>query len=130
MWVAVLVVAALALVATLVEARSRPRRRAARPVAGEVWWALVPYEDGDGEKDRPCLVVGVRGEVARVLKITTKPHQERAGVIALPTGAVGDARGRASFLETDEERDVPLGHFRRRVGPLDRGVWRQVRRRR
>ncbi len=97
------------------------------PRAREIWWAEVPFEDGPGSKDRPCLVLSVRGDRALVAKITSKYHDERPGVIALPPGAVGDARGRASFLETDELRDVPLVEFRRRVGEADPVVWDQVR---
>ncbi|PWI45297.1 type II toxin-antitoxin system PemK/MazF family toxin [Streptomyces sp. ICBB 8177] len=98
------------------------------PRPGEIWWAEVPYEDGPGAKDRPCLVLSVRGEAARVVKITSKYHGELPGVIALPPGAVGDARGRTSYLETEETRQVPLHGFRRRVGPLDPAVWSRVQR--
>ncbi|MFD4760488.1 type II toxin-antitoxin system PemK/MazF family toxin [Streptomyces sp. NPDC058439] len=98
-----------------------------RPRPGEIWWAEVPYEDGPGTKDRPCLVLSVRGDSALVAKITSKHHEERPGVIVLPAGAVGDARGRASFLETDELREVALRGFRRLVGVVDAGVWERVR---
>ncbi|MGW8764984.1 type II toxin-antitoxin system PemK/MazF family toxin [Streptomyces sp. NPDC055815] len=108
-----------------------PRRAPARPGrpprAAEIWWADVPFEDGPGSKDRPCLVLGVRGDSALVVKITSKYHDERPGVIALPPGAVGDAQGRPSFLETDELREVPVADFRRRVGEADPVVWDQVR---
>ncbi|WP_093800665.1 type II toxin-antitoxin system PemK/MazF family toxin [Streptomyces sp. Wb2n-11] len=104
--------------------RSGPERA---PRAGEIWWADVPYEDGPGSKDRPCLVLSVRGDSALIAKITSKFHDERPGVIALPPGSVGDARGRPSFLETDELRDVGVRGFRRRVGVADPGVWEQVR---
>ncbi len=101
------------------------------PRAGEVWWADVPYEDGPGSKDRPCLVISVRGRgrgrTALVAKITSKHHEERPGVIALSAGAVGDRRGRQSFLETDELREVRIASFRRRVGAVDPGVWERVR---
>ncbi|PCG84265.1 transcriptional modulator of MazE/toxin, MazF [Streptomyces sp. WZ.A104] len=101
------------------------------PRAGEVWWADVPYEDGPGSKDRPCLVLSVRGRgrrrTALVAKITSKHHEERPGVIALPAGTVGDARGRRSFLETDELREVPIAGFRRRVGAVDAELWERVR---
>ncbi|WP_411086885.1 type II toxin-antitoxin system PemK/MazF family toxin [Streptomyces sp. 061-3] len=107
------------------ELRGGPERT---PRPGEIWWAEVPYEDGPGSKDRPCLVLSVRDGAARVAKITSKYHEERPGVIALPPGAVGDPRGRASFLETDELRDVAVRGFRRRVGVVDPGVWDQVRR--
>ncbi|MEU2184747.1 type II toxin-antitoxin system PemK/MazF family toxin [Streptomyces thermolilacinus] len=104
--------------------RTAPERR---PEPGDIWWAEVPFEDGPGAKDRPCLVLAVRGDSALVAKITSKYREERAGVIALPPGSVGDARGRASFLETEELRDVGLWEFRRRVGSVDPLVWDQVR---
>ncbi|WP_371481329.1 type II toxin-antitoxin system PemK/MazF family toxin [Kitasatospora sp. NBC_00315] len=104
-----------------------PRRPAAkggrRPAAREIWWAEVPFEDGPGAKDRPCLVLRVSGRTATVAKITSKHHTERPGVLALPPGTVGDTRGRTSWLETDELRDVPLRDFRRRVGPVDERTW-------
>ncbi len=87
----------------------------------------MPFEDGPGAKDRPCLVLVVRGDRVTVVKITSKYHDERPGVIPLPPGAVGDARGRPSYLETDELRQVRLSDFRRRVGVVDRALWDQVR---
>ncbi|WP_406394854.1 type II toxin-antitoxin system PemK/MazF family toxin [Streptomyces sp. NBC_00887] len=149
-WVALAAVVLLALVATVTDARGRggrgPRRPGGRtrppgrapererrprpgavPRPGEIWWAEVPYEDGPGSKDRPCLVLSVRGGTAVVAKITSKHHEERPGVIALPPGAVGDARGRRSFLETDELRDVAVSGFRRKAGEVDPGVWGRVR---
>ncbi|WP_418957305.1 type II toxin-antitoxin system PemK/MazF family toxin [Streptomyces tritici] len=110
-------------------APARPRGRAPGrvPRPGEIWWAEVPYEDGPGSKDRPCLVLSLRGDCVLVAKITSKYHDERPGVIALPPGSVGDAQGRPSFLETDELREVAVGEFRRRVGTADPVVWDQVR---
>ncbi|MFE6229239.1 type II toxin-antitoxin system PemK/MazF family toxin [Streptomyces sp. NPDC057854] len=153
-WPALVAVVVIALAVAVAGARTRPRARppaparppgAREPRAREIWWAEVPFEDGPGSKgaarsasgravvgdgrakDRPCLVLSVRGDLARVAKITSRYHDERPGVIALPPGAVGDARGRPSFLEPDELRDVPLGGFRRRVGEADPVVWDQVR---
>ncbi|MEU9337418.1 type II toxin-antitoxin system PemK/MazF family toxin [Streptomyces sp. NPDC048290] len=141
-WLALVAVVLLALVAALVDGwgrgsrpggrtrpPGRPERAAGRPGprAGEIWWALVPFEDGPGGKDRPCLVLAVRGRRALVAKITTKYRDERAGVIALPPGSVGDARGRPSFLETDELRRVPVRDFRRRAGAVDPALWDRVR---
>ncbi|MEU7069636.1 type II toxin-antitoxin system PemK/MazF family toxin [Streptomyces narbonensis] len=151
--VAVVVIALVALVAVVADGRKRsnrkpagrsrgrapertrppgrpagPRKAPSRlPRAGEIWWADVPFEDGPGSKDRPCLVLTVRGDSALVAKITSRYHDERPGVIALPPGAVGDAQGRPSFLETDELRDVPVRDFRRRAGTADPVVWDQVR---
>ncbi|MER7768203.1 type II toxin-antitoxin system PemK/MazF family toxin [Kitasatospora sp. NPDC096140] len=103
--------------------RPRPSTRAARPEPQEIWWAEVPFEDGPGAKDRPCLVLRVHGRTATVAKITSKHHAERPGVLPLPPGSVGDRQGRASWLETDELREVPLSAFRRRAGTVDRQVW-------
>ncbi len=144
-WLALAAVVAIALVAAVVDGLGRSRRRPSgsrrppsrprgpgrgprrRPQPAEIWWADVPYEDGPGSKDRPCLVLEVRGDSAVVVKITSKYHDERAGVIPLPPGAVGDAQGRPSFLETDELRTVPVWSFRRRVGVVDPVLWDQVR---
>ncbi len=111
-----------------VRAEERPRPRPA-----EIWRARVPHEDGtdgpeggDGD-DRPCLVLSVRGDRVRIARISTKFREERAGVIPLPPGSVGEARGRTSFLVTDEPRDVPVRDFRHRVGVADPLVWDQVR---
>ncbi|MGW1886588.1 type II toxin-antitoxin system PemK/MazF family toxin [Streptomyces sp. NPDC001970] len=108
-------------------APGRPAGPTRRPQPGEIWWADVPYEDGPGSKDRPCLVLHVHGGSARVAKITSKYHDERPGVIALPPGAVGETHGRPSFLETDELREVRVRDFRRRVGVVDPLLWDQVR---
>ncbi|ORT61553.1 type II toxin-antitoxin system PemK/MazF family toxin [Streptomyces sp. CB03238] len=140
-WLALGAVVVIALVAAVSDATGRGRRPggrtrpparpgktpARRPRPGEIWWADVPYEDGPGSKDRPCLVLAVRGDTALVAKITSRYRDERPGVIALRPDAVGDARGRPSFLEPDELRDVPLGRFRRRAGQVDPLVWDQVR---
>ncbi|MFJ3229482.1 type II toxin-antitoxin system PemK/MazF family toxin [Streptomyces sp. NPDC086787] len=146
-WLALAAVVLLALVATLVDGwgrghrparrRTRPPGRrergpgkAAGPHPGDIWWANVPYEERTeraGSKDRPCLVLAVRGNRATVAKITSKYHDERSGVIPMPPGSVGDALGRPSFLETDELRQVPVRDFRRRVGVVDPVLWDQVR---
>ncbi|MFF7328531.1 type II toxin-antitoxin system PemK/MazF family toxin [Streptomyces sp. NPDC090306] len=143
-WLALAAVMLLALIATLVDGWGRGRRparprtrppghpeprgaRTRRPRAAEIWWANVPFEDGPGAKDRPCLVLSVKGRRATVAKITSKYHDERPGVIALPAGSVGDAQGRPSYLETDELRSVLLSDFRRRVGEVDPELWERVR---
>ncbi|MCX4748784.1 type II toxin-antitoxin system PemK/MazF family toxin [Kitasatospora sp. NBC_01287] len=105
-----------------------PRTGAGGPAAQEIWWAEVPFEDGPGSKDRPCLVLRLNGRTATVAKITSKHHAELPGVFALPPGAVGDPQGRTSWLETDELREVPLTAFRRRVGPVDAQTWARVQR--
>lgn len=109
----------------------RPRERASRgqaPAPQEIWWAQVPFEDGPGTKDRPCLVLRVNGRTATVAKITSKHHADRPGVLPLPPGSVGDRQGRTSWLETDELREVALADFRRRAGVVDRQIWARAQR--
>jgi PemK-like, MazF-like toxin of type II toxin-antitoxin system len=135
------VLLALALVAGAValRRRTRPQGRPAQrpsstrpsapgrlPEPREIWWAVVPFEDGPGGKDRPCLVLHRGARTATVLKITSKHHAELAGVIPLPPGAVGDREHRASWLETGESREVPFADFRRRVGAVDPQLWTRV----
>ncbi|MEV7778690.1 type II toxin-antitoxin system PemK/MazF family toxin [Kitasatospora sp. NPDC088351] len=137
-WVvlAVAAVAALAFVvpALVRRARQAPAPAAPRPAKGrpgpapqEIWWAEVPFEDGPGSKDRPCLVLRVNGRVATVAKITSKHHADRPGVLPLPPGTVADRQGRSSWLETDELREVPLSAFRRRAGAVDGQTWARAR---
>lgn len=136
---ALLGIALLAAAAAALARRTRPAPRPAGPTAPrprtgagprpqEIWWAQVPFEDGPGSKDRPCLVLRVHGRTATVAKITSKHHAERPGVLPLPPGAVGDRQGRTSWLETDELREVPLSAFRRRAGTVDRQVWDRTQR--
>ncbi|MFF4382343.1 type II toxin-antitoxin system PemK/MazF family toxin [Kitasatospora sp. NPDC001547] len=138
---ALLGVALLAAAAAALVRRTRPAPRPAPRPAGptgprtggapqprEIWWAEVPFEDGPGSKDRPCLVLRVHGRTATVAKITSRHRAERPGVLPLPPGSVGDRQGRTSWLETDELREVPLSAFRRRSGTVDGQVWARARR--
>ncbi|MEN3584794.1 type II toxin-antitoxin system PemK/MazF family toxin [Streptomyces sp. ZYX-F-203] len=146
-WLAGAAVVVLAVVAALVDGwgrAPRPRRRRPggpagppgrptgpaprRPRPAEIWWAAVPYEEGSGSKDRPCLVLSVGRERALVAKITSRRREGRPGVIPLPPGVVGEGGGLAGFLETDELREVPVPAFRRRVGEVDPVLWDRVRR--
>jgi mRNA-degrading endonuclease toxin of MazEF toxin-antitoxin module len=126
-----LLIAPFVIIEKLRERRSRAKvrtRTGSVPAPREVWWADVPFEDGPGSKDRPCLVLKTKGRTAVVAKITSKDHSGRPGVIPLPRGMVGDRQGRAGWLETDELREVPMADFRRRVGQLDGQTWASVKR--
>ncbi|MFJ3924910.1 hypothetical protein [Streptomyces sp. NPDC090022] len=125
-WPAVAAVVAVALVVLVAGGRARgaPAARAVhgpgpapRPRAGELWRLA---------DDRACLVLSVRRRRARIAQVTGKYHDERAGVIPLPPGMVGDAHGRPGFLEADRPEEVSVWEFRRRVGVLDPAVWDEV----
>jgi hypothetical protein len=140
-WAGALVLAALAITVAALRRRggeeprrgpSAPARTAppgpgVRPKVREIWWADVPFEDGPGSKDRPCLVTRVGPRSATVLKITSKFHPELPGVLPLPPGTVGDREHRASWLETHEDREVEFTAFRRRVGVAEPTLWSRVR---
>ncbi|MCM2390434.1 type II toxin-antitoxin system PemK/MazF family toxin [Streptomyces albipurpureus] len=97
------------------------------PWPGEIWWAMVPFADGSGAKDRPCLVLSVRGDVAVVAKITSKLHPAARHVITLPPGSVDDRKGRTSHIQAAEQRRIHTSAFRRRVGPVHQDVWNLLR---
>ncbi|WP_407565144.1 type II toxin-antitoxin system PemK/MazF family toxin [Streptomyces sp. 184] len=139
-WPAVAVVVVLALIATVADSFGRVRRAHARPAGprpGEVWWARVPYRDGDGGGDaegaggdgeaRPCLVLKTADGTVTVAPITTRRVEGRPGVIPLPPGSAGGGLERPGFLETDELHEVAVADFRRKAGPVDPGVWDRVR---
>ncbi|MEV1009279.1 type II toxin-antitoxin system PemK/MazF family toxin [Streptomyces sp. NPDC049881] len=98
------------------------------PRPREVHWAAVPFEDGSGVKDRPCLVLAANAERVVVAKITTREYPP-ARPVRLPAGTVDDRRGRVSWVEPANVRVLSVGAFRRRAGAVDGAVWDQVRRR-
>ena len=109
------------------------------PEPGEVCWAWVPYEeDASQGKDRPVLVVGMRGEQWLALMLTSKDHdhdavrQERDGIaidhfghrwLDLGTGA-WDHEHRASEIRLD--RLLVLDAVRREGSVLDRPTFDRV----
>src|SRR3954454_22637857 len=79
------------------------------PDPGEVVWAWVPFDEGDGRgKDRPVLVIGRRGTRLLALMLTIKDHDRDAADEArhgrywtdLGSGS-WDSRGRASEVRLD-----------------------------
>lgn len=129
-WPAVVAVVVLAVIAGLVDSFGRVRRAHARPAPrpGEVWWALVPYGNGEAEDgERPCLVLKAAGATVTVAGITRRHDDGRPGAIPLPPGSLGDGRDGAALLETDEVHEVGVRDFRRKAGPVDPEVWDRVR---
>src|SRR3712207_5481502 len=56
----------------------RPRDDGA-PDPGEIVWAWVPYDEGDGRgKDRPVLVIGRRGPELLGLMLSSQDHDRDA----------------------------------------------------
>ena len=95
---------------------------------GEVVWAWVPYDEGDGRgKDRPVLVIGRRGTDLLGLMLSSQDHDRDAADEArfgrlwtdLGTGA-WDSRGRASEVRLDRLLVLDPASVRREGAALDR----------
>jgi hypothetical protein len=88
---------------------------------GEIVWAWVPYEEGDGRgKDRPLLVVGRRG--AELVGLMLSSQHDRAddrNWISIGSGD-WDREGRESFVRLDRVLEVGEHAIRREGAILDR----------
>ncbi|MGY1698534.1 type II toxin-antitoxin system PemK/MazF family toxin [Geodermatophilus sp. SYSU D00766] len=111
----------------------RPRADG-RPDPGEVVWAWVPYDEGDGRgKDRPVLVVGRRGTDLVGLALTSKDHdrdaadEARHGRTWMDVGSGGwDRQGRPSEVRLDRLLVLDPADVRREGAALDRAVFDRV----
>jgi hypothetical protein len=105
-----------------------------RPDPGEVVWAWVPFDEGDGRgKDRPVLVVGRRGEVLVGLMLSSQDHdldaadEARHGRYWLDVGrGAWDPQGRPSEARLDRLLAVPPAAARRIGAALDRARFAEV----
>jgi PemK-like, MazF-like toxin of type II toxin-antitoxin system len=106
-----------------------------RPDPGEVVWAWVPFDEGDGRgKDRPVLVVGRRGEDLLVgLMLSSQDHdrdaadEARHGRYWLDVGrGAWDPQGRPSEARLDRLLEVPAVAARRMGAALDRARFDEV----
>jgi PemK-like, MazF-like toxin of type II toxin-antitoxin system len=104
------------------------------PDPGEVVWAWVPYEEGDGRgKDRPVLVVGRDGEVLLGLMLSSKDHDLDAADEArhgrhwvdVGTGA-WDRQGRPSEVRVDRVLRLDPADVRREGATLARARFDEV----
>ncbi|NAZ74883.1 type II toxin-antitoxin system PemK/MazF family toxin, partial [Kineococcus sp. T13] len=112
-----------------------------RPDPGEVVWAWVPYEEGDGRgKDRPVLVVGRTGPQPGAdllaLMLTSKDHdrdaaeEARRGRTWMDVGSgAWDRRGRPSEVRLDRLLRVAAADVRREGAALGRERFEAVARR-
>jgi hypothetical protein len=99
---------------------------------GEIVWAWVPFEEGDGRgKDRPLLVVG-RGagdqRGADLLGLMLSSQHDRAGDadwLSVGSGA-WDRQGRESFVRLDRVLEVGEHEIRREGAVLDRDRFDRV----
>lgn len=105
-----------------------------RPDPGEIVWAWVPYDEGDGRgKDRPVLVLGRQGRDLLGLQLTSKDHdrdaddEARHGRVWLDIGAgAWDRRGRPSEVRLDRLLVLEPDAVRREGAALDRARFDRV----
>ena len=94
---------------------------------GEVVWAWVPFEEGDGRgKDRPLLVVGrVGGELLGLMLSSQHKRDGEPGWVAIGAGA-WDREGRESFVRLDRVLEVAEHGIRREGAVLARDRFERV----
>ena len=98
------------------------------PDPGEIVWAWVPFDEGDGRgKDRPVLVIGRRGRDLLALLLSSRDHHRDAADEArygrywadLGSGP-WDRRGRRSEVRLDRLLVLDPSGVRREGAALDR----------
>jgi len=99
-----------------------------RPAPGEIWWADVPYQEGDGSKVRPCLVLRTGRGGSAVLKITSQDQSARAAHLRLPTAGWDPRAAHDSWLDLRAAYQLRQASFQRRAGVVDTRSWKAVRR--
>ena len=99
-----------------------------RPDPGEICWAWVPFDEGDGRgKDRPVLVIGRRDDDLLGLQLSSQDHDLDADDEArhgrywtdIGTGA-WDRQGRPSEVRLDKLLVLDPARVRREGAALDR----------
>lgn len=109
-------------------------RRDGRPDPGEVVWAWVPYDEGDGRgKDRPVLIISRDRDELLGLTLTSKDHdrdaadEARWGRFWMDIGSgPWDTRGRPSEVRLDRILRLPIDAVRREGAALDQTMFLRV----
>ncbi|MCG7285656.1 hypothetical protein MHY85_06665 [Cellulomonas sp. ACRRI] len=107
-WLLVLLAGAVVLVLRLLGRAGAPRAR-----RGDVWFAMVPFRDGTGAKDRPVVVLAARGRRCAVVRLTSRDQDGRDGYARSPRTLPGlDHRGWVDL----RPMELPRTALRRRTG--------------
>lgn len=109
-------------------------RRDGRPDPGEVVWAWVPYDEGDGRgKDRPVLIIARDDPELLGLMLTSKDHDRDAADEArwgrywmdIGTGP-WDKQRRPSEVRLDRILRLSIDSVRREGAALDQPIFLRV----
>ncbi|HVL86309.1 MAG TPA: type II toxin-antitoxin system PemK/MazF family toxin [Pseudonocardia sp.] len=94
---------------------------------GEIVWAWVPYEEGDGRgKDRPLLVVGRGGgELLGLMMSSRGDRADDPDWVGVGSGP-WDRAGRPSWVRLDRVLEIGEREIRREGAVLDRDRFEQV----
>ena len=109
-------------------------RRDGRPDPGEIVWAWVPYDEGDGRgKDRPVLIISRDRGTFHGLMLTSKDHdrdmadEARHGRFWMDIGSgPWDSRGRPSEVRLDRIVRLAPDAVRREGAALDHALFDRV----
>ncbi len=105
-----------------------------RPDPGEIVWAWVSYDEGDGRgKDRPVLIIGRRGDELLGLMLSSRDHDRDAADEArhgrrwtdIGSGP-WDSRGRRSEVRLDRLLVLDPATVRREGAALDSARFHRV----
>jgi len=101
----------------------KPRGGRSLPRVGDYWMADVPFRDGSGSKDRPCLVVGLTGTAFTVLYVTSRDRSQHGAFLPVDSsGWGGKVANKQSWMQIgslsgeDPRLTVTDASFRRWLG--------------
>ncbi|MGW1786212.1 hypothetical protein ACWCQQ_45170 [Streptomyces sp. NPDC002143] len=101
-----------------------------RPAAGEIWHAVVPFRESEGELPHYCLVMRAGFRHVEVLQITSQDKDSRDDHIRIANDGWDFNSGKDHWVETGlPPRRVPYEKFTkdRPQGPCPKQAWRQLR---
>ncbi|MCS7478276.1 type II toxin-antitoxin system PemK/MazF family toxin [Umezawaea endophytica] len=98
-----------------------------RPQPGDIWWADVPFRDGDGAKVRPCVVLRTHRRKVDVLRITSQDKSDRHDHLRIPTRSWDPKATHDSFVDLSEPFRLADRAFTRKAGRIAPTSWKTVR---
>ncbi len=98
-----------------------------RPQPGDIWWADVPFRDGEGAKVRPCVVLRTHRRRVDVLRITSQDKSDRTDHLRIPTKGWDPKATHDSYVDLSEPFRLADRAFTRKAGRIATTSWKAVR---